>query len=210
MRCKNHLTDLSSSVGVCASCLRERLLPLSDVQSPPTLVFARCKSHEISPSDHGHHIPQVICSTSITHHNSDTKHHTRFSLLSKLFRSKSDKFHSSTTNRKYQVTEYIYDSSSHKHRGMSPVSEANIDGPPSRMMTPSRVNAAYKSKKVSGLAFCFSPLVRLSPNTNSHWKQKVNLTSELGKSRLSTAASFCGNRSRKLYDLGRLNLNLNR
>ncbi|KAI3787461.1 hypothetical protein L1987_41947 [Smallanthus sonchifolius] len=32
MRCKNHYTDLSSIVGVCASCLRERLFPLLAAQ----------------------------------------------------------------------------------------------------------------------------------------------------------------------------------
>ncbi|EOX96577.1 hypothetical protein QQP08_002643 [Theobroma cacao] len=33
MRCKKHLTDLSSSVGVCATCLRERLLSLIAAQA---------------------------------------------------------------------------------------------------------------------------------------------------------------------------------
>ncbi|XVF73573.1 hypothetical protein PTKIN_Ptkin12aG0212800 [Pterospermum kingtungense] len=33
MRCKKHLTDLSSSVGVCAACLRERLLELIAAQA---------------------------------------------------------------------------------------------------------------------------------------------------------------------------------
>ncbi|XP_022769648.1 uncharacterized protein LOC111313249 [Durio zibethinus] len=33
MRCEKHLTDLSSSVGVCATCLRERLLALVAVQA---------------------------------------------------------------------------------------------------------------------------------------------------------------------------------
>ncbi|XVF33682.1 hypothetical protein REPUB_Repub17cG0189200 [Reevesia pubescens] len=33
MRCKKHITDLSSSVGVCATCLRERLLALIVAQA---------------------------------------------------------------------------------------------------------------------------------------------------------------------------------
>ncbi|XVF22915.1 hypothetical protein REPUB_Repub12eG0212000 [Reevesia pubescens] len=33
MRCKKHLTDLSSSVGVCATCLRERLIVLIATQA---------------------------------------------------------------------------------------------------------------------------------------------------------------------------------
>uniref|UniRef100_M0ZN37 Uncharacterized protein n=1 Tax=Solanum tuberosum TaxID=4113 RepID=M0ZN37_SOLTU len=33
MRCKKHLSDLSSSVGVCASCLRERLFAVMAAQA---------------------------------------------------------------------------------------------------------------------------------------------------------------------------------
>lgn len=79
MRCKNHHTDLSSSVGVCASCLRERLFVIiaaqiqsqsqsqsqedrrkSDAQPPP-LAFPRSVS------------PYVYCrksdNTSWNHHH---------------------------------------------------------------------------------------------------------------------------------------------
>ncbi|KAK6117764.1 hypothetical protein DH2020_048493 [Rehmannia glutinosa] len=84
MRCKKHPTDVSSTVGVCASCLRERLFAIiaaqaqaqalkqaqqdcrkSDTQLPPPLSFPRSVSPYISrrKSDtstatwqsHGHH-----------------------------------------------------------------------------------------------------------------------------------------------------------
>ncbi|OMO69676.1 hypothetical protein CCACVL1_19330 [Corchorus capsularis] len=68
MRCKKHLTDLSSSVGVCATCLRERLLVLIAAQAqaqqaqlaraaaaedrrkpdPPPLIFPRSVSPYVS------------------------------------------------------------------------------------------------------------------------------------------------------------------
>ncbi|GMH17188.1 hypothetical protein Nepgr_019029 [Nepenthes gracilis] len=67
MRCKKHLRDVSSSVGVCASCLRERLLALIAAQAqeqrtqaavledrrksdpqPPPLVFPRSVSPYVS------------------------------------------------------------------------------------------------------------------------------------------------------------------
>ncbi|KAJ8573433.1 hypothetical protein K7X08_009944 [Anisodus acutangulus] len=63
MRCKKHLSDLSSSVGVCATCLRERLFGLIAAQAqaqaraqdhrksdsnPPPLVFPRSVSPYIS------------------------------------------------------------------------------------------------------------------------------------------------------------------
>ncbi|KAK8565973.1 hypothetical protein V6N13_021046 [Hibiscus sabdariffa] len=60
MRCKRHLTDLSSGVGVCATCLRERLLAVIASQTrldraavlaedrrkhePPSLIFPRSVS----------------------------------------------------------------------------------------------------------------------------------------------------------------------
>ncbi|XP_051132292.1 uncharacterized protein LOC127252216 [Andrographis paniculata] len=81
-------------------------------------------------------------------------------------------------------------------------------------MTPSTarrggVRAASHSRSVSGLVFCLSPLVRASPT--HHWNQ-IGLPPEIpmvGESRapakphLSTATSFCKNRSRKLADFGR-------
>ncbi|CAL5331227.1 unnamed protein product [Camellia sinensis] len=69
------------------------------------------------------------------------------------------------------------------------------------------------SRNMSGLAFCLSPLVRASPNRQ--WNQKGMppenaFSGEIRapvKPHLSTAASFCANRSRKLADLGRFNHN---
>ncbi|XP_043715567.1 uncharacterized protein LOC122663962 [Telopea speciosissima] len=77
MRCKRHPTDLSSGVGVCASCLRERLFALivaqsrqqaqvqaegegedrrkSDAQHPPSLVFPRSVSPYIYRSSDNDH-----------------------------------------------------------------------------------------------------------------------------------------------------------
>lgn len=77
-----------------------------------------------------------------------------------------------------------------------------------------RRGKAGHARNVSGLAFCLSPLVRASPKRN--WNQKGGLPPELGYSgevrapvrpHLSTAASFCANRSRKLADFGRVNHN---
>ncbi|XP_073294273.1 uncharacterized protein [Primulina huaijiensis] len=69
---------------------------------------------------------------------------------------------------------------------------------------------AAQSRNASGLAFCLSPLVRPSPNRK--WSQQVappdmTLAGEVRgppKPHLSTAPSFCKNRSRKLADFGKL------
>ncbi|XP_057979079.1 uncharacterized protein LOC131165369 [Malania oleifera] len=69
------------------------------------------------------------------------------------------------------------------------------------------------NRNVSGLAFCWSPLVRASPSRQ--WNQKgmqpeAGFSGEIrapNKPHLSAAASYCANRSRKLADFGRSNHN---
>ncbi|KAL6130499.1 hypothetical protein ACLB2K_068878 [Fragaria x ananassa] len=153
MRCKKHAADLTSAVGVCASCLRERLTTIietqtraqaqlqiqaqlsrlhsrnngvapeepqkSDPNPPPALIFPRSvspyvsrrKSDQHNRSDHDHdhdhshlqrhHIrfystPQVGPTYdrggSAVIGGSYRKSKPRFSLLTSLFRSRSDKF----------------------------------------------------------------------------------------------------------------------
>ncbi|XWS45769.1 hypothetical protein CRYUN_Cryun14cG0007700 [Craigia yunnanensis] len=113
-------------------------------------------------------------------------------------------------------------------RGMSPAVEADsrdeCDLSPSGSSpeispwwkrTPTALRRARTgSRKMSGLAFCLSPLVRASPNR--HWNQKGGLPPDMSftgegrptmKPHLATAAGFCANRSRKLADFGRVNHN---
>ncbi|GMI75796.1 hypothetical protein like AT2G44600 [Hibiscus trionum] len=121
MRCKEHLTDLTSAVGVCATCLRQRLLALLAAQAqlaraaesrrkpePPPLIFPRSVSPYVSrrkSEDDGsnwihnqrfYSTPQV----GPTHGTATTgdfeparsfKKKNRFSLFSDLFRSRSGK-----------------------------------------------------------------------------------------------------------------------
>ncbi|KAE8702784.1 Detected protein of unknown function [Hibiscus syriacus] len=124
MRCKEHLTDLSSSVGVCATCLRQRLLAVLAAQAqlalaaeslrkpdPPPLIFPRSVSPYVSRRKSGddganwihnqrfYHTPQVGPT-----HGTETsgdfeavgsfKKKNRFSFFSDLFRLRSEKFNS--------------------------------------------------------------------------------------------------------------------
>ncbi|PHT60667.1 hypothetical protein CQW23_03030 [Capsicum baccatum] len=76
-----------------------------------------------------------------------------------------------------------------------------------------RRGKANHSRNLTGMAFCLSPLVRASPSRN--WNQKgmppeMVFSGEIrvaAKPQLSTATSFCKNRSRKLADFGRFNPN---
>ncbi|KAK9273015.1 hypothetical protein L1049_017822 [Liquidambar formosana] len=285
----------NSSVGVCASCLRERLFSLIAAQAqaqvqvqaqlrsaaaedrlksdphPPPLIFPRSvspyisrrKADDTSWYHHQHHLhsvsnqrfystPQVGPGGSITTAGSLTKKRGKFSLISKLFRSRSEKLDldprasrdSCTTSssspswfpsifsgrRKKRSTIFSGDRGPYRtrNRGMS-LERAPDDGdecdassgyssessqgwkrtPVAVPVTSVRRGRPGHVRNTSGLAFCLSPLVRASPNR--HWNQKC-MPPEIGfsgefrvsaKPHLSTAASFCANRSRKLADFGR-------
>ncbi|OIW18841.1 hypothetical protein TanjilG_25284 [Lupinus angustifolius] len=47
MRCKKHLQDLTSTVGVCASCLRHRLQPLFEAQAQQARVYPRASAVDV-------------------------------------------------------------------------------------------------------------------------------------------------------------------
>ncbi|CAI0467632.1 unnamed protein product [Linum tenue] len=113
MNCKQHPCDLSGSVGVCASCLRQRLLAASSSDQLPRksdssqhpLVFprsvspyvARRKSHDHhSWSHHHHHLrfhttPQLGPTYSSSSTSSCQRKYAKLSLFANLFRSRSDK-----------------------------------------------------------------------------------------------------------------------
>ncbi|XP_047336650.1 uncharacterized protein LOC124940208 [Impatiens glandulifera] len=90
MKCKKHLnTDLSSTIGVCATCLRERLLSLQAAQSdrrdsdPQPNYNSRRKSQCISVSDPG------FCNTSHQPGRDCEKKKKKFSLFASFFKPKS-------------------------------------------------------------------------------------------------------------------------
>lgn len=81
--------------------------------------------------------------------------------------------------------------------------------------TPQRRKQNHQGRNVAGLSLCLSPLVRPSPNRS--WNQKgvlpemVIQSGEMkaspGRPNLRVAASFKGNRSRKLASIGRFHPN---
>ncbi|CAF1845837.1 BnaC04g22330D [Brassica napus] len=100
-------------------------------------------------------------------------------------------------------------------RGMSPARDENE--PPSESVeeTPRRTPATKtpgRTKIVTGMRFCLSPLVRAKPHCP--FKRKTRFPSEvvgsagevtvLEKPHIAEAVSFCANRSKKLVDLGRV------
>ena len=102
-------------------------------------------------------------------------------------------------------------------RGMSPVDnferdrsdlENSSESSPqqkSTAITSRRSRLGYAGKSLTSMAFCLSPLVRASPNRQ--WNSHKGLAQDLGVGgvhHISSAATFCANRSRKLVDLGRV------
>ncbi|CAH8301621.1 unnamed protein product [Eruca vesicaria subsp. sativa] len=142
------------------------------------------------------------------------------SWLSKVLSFRSKKPSSNTC----YIEDLIASESSHRprqrhHRGMSPATvDYELEETPERVKrTPAAAMGTPGRRKTamigSGMGFCLSPLVRAKPNGSSTWKGKLppefgyNYTGELkspARPHISTAASFCANRSKKLVDLGRV------
>lgn len=260
MRCKKHLSDYSSSVGVCASCLRQRLLSLIEAQSvvkpisdnpkpipnqppppqqhqqqPPPLIFPRSvspyisrrKSDQTTATNSKPVIQRFYSTPQVGPTYQKKKSAGKFSLITKLFRSKSSVV-SSSSNSEVGPGDTVRRSS---NRGMSPQDEwEELEEREREVATrpsPGRVrqSPARLANNVASLAFCLSPLVRASPASRYHWGVEQSISGEIrvpatakitggscnnninSKPHLSEAASFCANRSRKLADFGRLNRN---
>ncbi|KAM0027361.1 hypothetical protein Hdeb2414_s0020g00568501 [Helianthus debilis subsp. tardiflorus] len=76
MRCKNHYTDLSSNVGVCASCLRERLFPLVAAHEPQAQQKCLLETHPRSVSPYISQRKSDYSASSINNqHNGDRNRH---------------------------------------------------------------------------------------------------------------------------------------
>lgn len=102
MRCKSHPFDNSSAVGVCASCLREKLLPLLAHQSPP-LIFPRSISpppldrYADPPNRLFFSTPQLGPTGSIKIELARPRQRSKFSLLPNMFRSRSEQIATSSS-----------------------------------------------------------------------------------------------------------------
>lgn len=261
MRCKKHLPDLTSTVGVCASCLRERLQLILEAQAqaqaqdqaqPPRL----SSSEENLPSlkadfpcsvspfvAHRKEIlfqttPEVELKSSAVNdggNGSEKRRLKRFWILSNLFRTRTNSDREScelsssvsasppsetTVPARRKNNNRVSDQRRCRQidRGASPVDNfetldrsefvhSSESSPQSQnkttvMKTARRSKLGYAGKSLASVAFCLSPLVRASPNRN--WNK--GLGQELnagGVHHISSAASFCASRSRKLVDLGR-------
>ncbi|KFK37265.1 hypothetical protein AALP_AA4G235000 [Arabis alpina] len=105
-------------------------------------------------------------------------------------------------------------------RGMSPA-DKDYDFEEQRrtpaMGTPVRKKTVAATATTTAISFCLSPLVRAKPNCVTKWKGKFppefgysgeikSPAKPVASPHISTAASFCANRSKKLVDLGRVDL----
>lgn len=263
MRCKKHLPDLTSNVGVCASCLRERLQSILEVQAqaqvqdqaqPPRLSFSENEKNlpplkADFPCSASPYVarrkeilfqttPEVELKSSAVNdggNGSEKRRLKRFWILSNLFRrTNSDPREScelsssvsasppsaTTVPARRKNNNRVSDQRRCRQsdRGASPVDNFEtpdrsefVHSPESSprswnkttvMTTARRSKLGYAGKSLASMAFCLSPLVRASPNRN--WNK--GLGQELnagGVHHISSAASFCASRSRKLVDLGR-------
>ena len=194
MRCKKHLPDLTSTIGVCASCLRERLQPLLAAQAQSE----RSTNSDVDNNNHRRRKPKLkpeenplplnfprSVSPYVTHRKSDCERRRE---------------------RLFYGTPQM-NAATAQDRSDSGISSE--DSPAKQNPTPETAHRRSRmgpaGKGLASMAFCLSPLVRAGPNR--HWSyHNKGLAPELGVSgahHISNAASFCANRSRKLADFGR-------
>ncbi|CAH8359008.1 unnamed protein product [Eruca vesicaria subsp. sativa] len=207
MRCKRHTADSTSTLGVCASCLRERLFPLSASEDNDHLSVSPHDANRTSDAE-------KILETN----RSFKKKQTGLSRFSTFFRTRSNDSTFSPSSSwlsnvlpKKQSTCYIEDliASEPNHRqryckGLSPANglESVEESPGrARRASPATGTPGRRRRKTATMALCLSPLVRAKPN-NSSFGYTGEMKSPV-KPHISTAASFYGNRSKKLADLGR-------
>ncbi|KAJ4904240.1 hypothetical protein Rs2_18191 [Raphanus sativus] len=140
---------------------------------------------------------------------------TSRSWFSKVLSPRSKKQTANTTTTCY-IEDLIASESNHQQhqprqrycRGMSPANEpVSVEDSPgrARRTTPASTGTPGRRKTAATtMALCLSPLVRAKPKPNSSFGGYT--TGELKspvKPHISTAASFCANRSKKLAGLGR-------
>ncbi|EPS57183.1 hypothetical protein M569_17638 [Genlisea aurea] len=211
MRCKKHLGDLSSALGVCASCLRESLFAVMSAQAE---IHRDCRNKEEA-------LPPTHPSPANHRFFSTKQGGGRISsLILAIFRFKSDKVDADSTDPMnlsakswFQAAKSIKAPTprnlDNRGRGLSPT--RNSSGYSSESSPYQRQNPAATRRRgkvpahIAGMAFCLSPLVRASPSRQ--WKSTEIYTGwnlrATARPHLSSAAFFLKNRSRKLTDLGR-------
>lgn len=205
MRCKRHTVDLTSTVGVCASCLHERLLSLAasiaveennnndhrlsrKSSNPPPLLILPTGGEDLG-----------VSGKDFESNRSEKPKGGKVSRISNPFRARSDSNESSSSSSSSRswISSFLSTGRSKKQpviedvisgcRGMSPardtggedeneVPSGSIEETPGRTRRTPAMKTPGRRKIATGLGFCLSPLVRARPNCP--FKRKSRFPSE--------------------------------
>ncbi|CAN7128754.1 unnamed protein product [Brassica rapa subsp. narinosa] len=206
MRCKRHTVDLTSTVGVCASCLHERLLSLAAsiaVEENNNNRLSRKSSNPPPPplphrSDAGGGGDLGVSGKDFE--SREKSKGGSVSRISNPFRARSDfnpKSESSSSSSRSWISSFLSTGRSKKQpaiedvisgcRGMSPARDTgaedgsevpcgSIEETPGRTRRTPAVKTPGRRKIMTGMGFCLSPLVRARPNCP--FKRKSRFPSE--------------------------------
>ncbi|KAF3527148.1 hypothetical protein F2Q69_00049557 [Brassica cretica] len=201
MRCKRHTVDLTSTVGVCASCLHERLLSLA-----ASIAVEENNNHRLSRKSSNPPPPLPRSDAGggggdlgVSGKDFESKGGS-VSSISNPFRARSDsnpKWESSSSSSRSWISSFLSTGRSKKQpaiddvisgcRGMSPardtgaedgneVPSGSIEETPGRTRRTPAVKTPGRRKIMTGMGFCLSPLVRARPNCP--FKRKSRFPSE--------------------------------
>ncbi|KAF8051383.1 hypothetical protein N665_1735s0002 [Sinapis alba] len=202
MRCKRHTVDFTSTVGVCASCLHERLLSLA-----ASIAVEDNNNHRLSRKS-SNPPPFLIPPRSDAGGGGDLgvsgkdfkSKEGKVSRISNPFRARSDsnpKSECSSSSSRSWISSFLSTGRSKKEhtiedvisgcRGMSPardtggeegseVPSGSIEETPGRTRRTPAMKTPGRRKIMTGMGFCLSPLVRARPNCP--FKRKSRFPSE--------------------------------
>ncbi|KAG2309639.1 hypothetical protein Bca52824_029387 [Brassica carinata] len=223
MRCKRHTVDSTSTIGVCASCLRERLfsLPYAAARNSDAgggredSLGSSSSSEQVFETNRSFKKKQTglsrfstfftTRSNELSSRDSSTfSPSSSSSWFSKVLSPRSKKQTANTTT--CYIEDLIVSESNQQQRprhsyckGLSPANEleSSVEESPGRAR---RTSTPGRKKTAKKMALCLSPLVRAKPNCSFGYTGEMKSPV---RPHISTAASYCANRSKKLADLGR-------
>ncbi|CAM8971857.1 unnamed protein product [Rhodiola kirilowii] len=208
MRCRNHLYDVSSCVGVCASCLRERLSDMIDAEAH--MSFAAFENRQ---KQHSHPPPPLLFPRSVSPYTfkrdlDDVEAKHRWMLPDRRFfstpqyeitsASKSMKEHTTTTASKFAVITKLFKSKSQKLNKEDKIaSPTSISVSTPRWFPSLRRKSKFEQSTPDQTPNSNNQRIGISPSRTSFdtpsghpWKKKSN--SSASSRRIKSTTNFTG------------------
>lgn len=188
MRCKKHYTDLSSTIGVCSSCLRERLINVIAIQEQHNQTLETLKHHnsvkiqpQSDPPRHHHsHSDQLFYTTPhVTTTSAAPKKRSfiRFLSLQNIFRSRHKNEDDHATSSSSWISSIL-----HRRKKTVHVDEPVVTAPVRRQYCRDRGMSPARNSDEEGGA---------CDESTESWKNTPRRMGRRGHARNGSGLTFC-------------------